>query len=78
MEYFWDNVREVLVHQTKIGEVFFWEDDSTLIDDGSNDTIQMQTPHNVRMYHRKSYLSFLLQSTQGTLSQIFLDSPLTA
>jgi hypothetical protein len=40
MEYFWDNVCEVLVHQTKIGEVFFQEDDSTLLDDGSNDIIR--------------------------------------
>jgi hypothetical protein len=28
--------------------------------------------HNVRMYRRKSYLSFLLQSTQDTLSRFFL------
>ncbi len=53
---------------------------------GSNDIIQMQIPrlipffkamsHAGRMYHWKYYLSFLLQTTQGTLSQIFLDSPL--
>jgi hypothetical protein len=45
MEYFWDNVRKVLVHQTKIGDVLFPETDSTLLDDGSNDITQMQIPH---------------------------------
>jgi hypothetical protein len=45
MEYLWDNVRKVLVHQTKIGNVFFRETDSALLDDGSDDIIQMQIPH---------------------------------
>ncbi len=46
--------REVLVHQTKIGEVFFQEDDSTLLDDGSNDIIQMQIPHSIPFIKARS------------------------
>ncbi len=42
MEYLQDNVHEVLVHQTKIGDVFLRETDSALLDDGSDDVIQMQ------------------------------------
>jgi hypothetical protein len=41
MEYLWDNVCEVPVHQTKIGDVFFQETDSALLDDGSDDVLQM-------------------------------------
>jgi hypothetical protein len=44
MEYLWDDVREVLVHQTKIGDVFLRETDSALLDDGSDDIIQMKDP----------------------------------
>jgi hypothetical protein len=41
MEYLWDNVPKVLVHQTKIGEVFFWETgDSALLDDCGNYAIR--------------------------------------
>jgi hypothetical protein len=47
MEYLRDNVREVLVHQTKIGEVFIQETDSALLDDSSDDVIQMQIPHSI-------------------------------
>ena len=55
MEYFWHNVPKVLVHQTKIGEVFFSEDDSTLLDDGSNDIIQMQIPHSIPFMEARSH-----------------------
>jgi hypothetical protein len=44
MEYLRDDVRKVLVHQTKIGDVFLQETDSALLDDGSEDVIQMQIP----------------------------------
>jgi hypothetical protein len=44
MEYLQDNVRKVLGHQTKTGEVFFYEDDSTLLDDGSNDIFSNADP----------------------------------
>jgi hypothetical protein len=40
MEYLWEDVREVLVHQTKIGYVFLQETDSALLDDDSDDIIQ--------------------------------------
>jgi hypothetical protein len=33
------------VHQTKIGEVFFCKTNSALLEDGSDDVIQMQIPH---------------------------------
>jgi hypothetical protein len=39
MEYLWDNVRKVLVHQTNIGDVFLQETDSALLDDGSDDVV---------------------------------------
>ncbi len=55
MEYFWDNVREVLVHHTKIGDVFFQETDSALLDDGSNDIIQMQITHSVSFVEARSH-----------------------
>jgi hypothetical protein len=55
MEYFLDNVCEVLIHQTKIGEAFFQENDSTLLDDGSNDIIQMQIPHSIPFIEARSH-----------------------
>ncbi len=45
MKYLWDNVCEVLVHQTKIGDVFLQETDSALLDDRSDDVVQMQVCH---------------------------------
>jgi hypothetical protein len=55
MEYLQDNVREVLVHQMKIGEVFFQETDSAILDDGSNDVIQMQIPHLIPFIEARSH-----------------------
>ncbi len=45
MECLWDDDREVIVHQMKIGDVFLQETDSALLDDDSDDVIQMQIPH---------------------------------
>ncbi len=47
MEYLWDNVHEVLVHQTKIGDVF--------LHDGSDDVIQMQIPHLIPFIEARSH-----------------------
>ncbi len=44
-EYLRDDVHEVLVPQTKIGDVFLQKTDSALLDDGSDDVLQMQIPH---------------------------------
>jgi hypothetical protein len=55
MEYLWDNVCKVLVHQTKIGEVFFQETNSAHLDDGSNDVIQMQIPHSIPFIKVRSH-----------------------
>jgi hypothetical protein len=55
MEYLRDNVCKILVHQTKIGEVFFQEADSALLDDGSNDVIQMQIPHLISFIEARSH-----------------------
>jgi hypothetical protein len=55
MEYLWDNVREVLVHQTKIGDVFLQETDSALLYDGSDDVIQMQIPHSIPFIEARSH-----------------------
>jgi hypothetical protein len=57
MEYFWDNVHKVLVHQSKIREVFFQEDDSTLLDDGSNDIIKMQISYLIPFIKARSHAS---------------------
>ncbi len=55
MEYLWDDVREVLVHQTKIGDVFLQETDSALLDDGRDDVIQMQIPHLIPFIEARSH-----------------------
>jgi hypothetical protein len=55
MEYLWENVRKVLVHQTKIEEVFFRETDSALLDDGSDDLIQMQIPYLIPFIKARSH-----------------------
>ncbi len=55
MEYLQDNVCKVLVHQTKIGEVFLQETDSALLDDGSDDVIQMQIPHLITFIKARSH-----------------------
>ncbi len=49
------NVCKVFVHQTKIGEVFFQETDSALLDDGSNDVIQMQIPRLIPFIEARSH-----------------------
>jgi hypothetical protein len=56
MEYLWDNVSKVLVHQTKIGEVFTKKTDSALLDDSSDDIIQMQIPHLIPFIAARSQL----------------------
>jgi hypothetical protein len=55
MEYLWDNVCKVLVHQTKIGDVFFQETDSALLADSSDDVIQMQIPHLIPFIKARSH-----------------------
>jgi hypothetical protein len=55
MEYLRDNVCKVLVHQTKIGDVFLQETDSALFDDGSDDVIQMQIPHSIPFIEARSH-----------------------
>ncbi len=55
MEYLWDNVRKVLVHQTKIGNAFLQEANSALLDDGSDDVIQMQIPHLIPFIKARSH-----------------------
>jgi hypothetical protein len=55
MEYLWDNVHEVLVHQTKIGDVFLQETDSALFDDGSDDVVQIQIPHSIPFIEARSH-----------------------
>jgi hypothetical protein len=47
MEYLWDNVCKVLVHKTKIGDVFLQEADSALLDDSSDDVVLMQIHHSI-------------------------------
>jgi hypothetical protein len=42
MEYLWDNVSKVLVHQTKIEEIFMQESYSALFDDSGDYVIQLQ------------------------------------
>jgi hypothetical protein len=59
MEYLRDNVCKVLVHQKKIGEVFFQETDSALLDDGSNDVIQMQIPHLILFIEARSHAGIM-------------------
>ncbi len=55
MEYIRDDFRKVLVHQTKIGDVFLKKTDSALIDDGSDDVIQMQIPHLIPFIKARSH-----------------------
>ncbi len=55
MEYLWDNVRKVLVHQTKIGDVFLRETDSALLDDSSDDVVQLQIPHLIPFIKARSH-----------------------
>ncbi len=55
MEYLQDDVCEVLVHQTKIEDVFLRETDSALLDDGSDDVIQMQIPHLIPFIKARSH-----------------------
>ncbi len=55
MEYLRDNVCEVLGHQTMIGDVFFQETDSALLDDGSDEVIQMQIPHLIPFIEARSH-----------------------
>jgi hypothetical protein len=55
MEYLRDNVREVLVHQMKIGDVFLRETDSALFDDSSDDVVQMQIPHSIPFIKARSH-----------------------
>ncbi len=55
MKYLWDDVREVLVHQTTFGDVFLQETDSALLDDGSDDVIQMQIPHLIPFIEARSH-----------------------
>ncbi len=51
--------------------------DSALLDDSSDDAIQMQIPHSIQCIKARSHAgAILLQSTQDTLSQIFPDMPL--
>jgi hypothetical protein len=59
MEYLWDDVRKVLVHQTKIGDVFLQETDSALLDDGSDDIIQMQIPHSIPFIEARSHAGMM-------------------
>ncbi len=54
MEYLWDDVCKVLVHQAKIGNVFLQETDSALLDDSSDDVIQMQIPHSIPFIEARS------------------------
>jgi hypothetical protein len=56
MEYLWADVREVLVHQTKIGDVFLQETNSALLDDGSDDVIQMQIPQLISFIKARSHV----------------------
>ncbi len=60
MEYLRDNVREVLVHQTKIGDVVLQETDSALFDDGSDDVVQMQIPHLIPFIEARSHAGTML------------------
>ncbi len=55
MEYLWDNVHKVLVHQTKIGDVFLRETDSALLDDSSDDVVQMQICHSIPFIEARSH-----------------------
>jgi hypothetical protein len=55
MKYLWDDVRKVLVHQMKIGDVFLRETDSALLDYGSDDVIQMQIPHLIPFIKARSH-----------------------
>jgi hypothetical protein len=55
MEYLQDNVCEVLVHQTKIGDVFLQETDSALLDDSSDDVVQMQILHSIPFIEARSH-----------------------
>jgi hypothetical protein len=55
MEYLREDVHKVLVSQTKIGDVFLQETDSALLDDGSDDIIQMQIPHLILFLKARSH-----------------------
>ncbi len=66
MEYLQDNVHQVLVHQTKIGEVFIRKTDSALLDDGSDDVKQMQIPHLIPFIEA----SFMRAQCKDVLSEI--------
>ncbi len=55
MEYLWVNVCKILVHQTKIGDIFLQEIDSAPLDDGSDDVIQMQIPHLIPFIEARSH-----------------------
>jgi hypothetical protein len=55
MEYLWYDTHKVLVHQTKIGDVFLQETDSALLDDGSDDVLQMQIPHSMPLIEARSH-----------------------
>ncbi len=54
MKYLRDNVREVLVHQMKIGDVFLQETYSALLDDSSDDVVQMQICHSIPFIKARS------------------------
>jgi hypothetical protein len=56
MEYLRDNVCKVLVHQIKIGDVFVQETDSAILDDDSDDIIQMQIPHMIPFIEARSHV----------------------
>jgi hypothetical protein len=68
MEYFQDNDPKVLVHQMKIGDVFFQVDDSTLLDNGGNDIIQMQIPHLLSFIEARSHAGAMSGLIIGNLT----------
>ncbi len=55
MEYLRDNVCKILVHRTKIGDVFLQETDSALLDDSSDDVVRMQIRHSIPFIEARSH-----------------------
>jgi hypothetical protein len=55
MEFLWDNVCKVLVHEMKIGEILTQETDFALLDDSRDYVIQLQISYSIPFIKARSH-----------------------